>query len=472
MRFNFAAGLRSALSIYYHGKQTHVMKTFRSIQSRRVSILVVLVLLLAGCQENFPARAVPSARENKHHEKGDVAIAWYKLQLKIILNANPAFSPMVMARVFGYEGIALYEAVRHENSGSVSLAQYLNQMPVMPAKEHNQGYSWSAVANTVLAKMVRSMYPNLTPQNIASIDSLELAINKTLYPNVESRVVKRSQEYGNAIAAAVLAWAATDGDNQSNTGYVVPVFDGAWVPTPPAFAPCAAPYLGSARPFMPSNINGVAPPPPYAYSTDPESDFYKMAKDLYDVSKNLTEEQRAIALFWNDVGVKKGYTPPGHAISIVNQILEKQNANLDMAAEAYAKVGIALREGILMVWRGKYQYLQLRPVTYIRAVIDSDWMPILGTPAHPEYPAAHAYITGAAMEALTGVFGDHYAFTDHSYDFLGYAPRTYSSLNDAGTESGMSRRFGGIHYLPSINVGLSEGRAVGHEIGKLPLFAK
>ncbi len=194
-----------------------------------------------------------------------------------------------------------------------------------------------------------------------------------------------------------------------------------------------------------------------------------MVKDVYDVSLALTTEQKSIASFWNDVGIKKGYTPPGHSISILNQVLEQKQASLLLASEAYAKIGIALRDAVILVWRSKFTYNLIRPVSYIRKVIDPNWLPFLVTPPHPEYPAAHAFVTSAAMQALTGLFGDNYPVVDNTYNFLGFSPRSYASLNDAATESGMSRRFGGIHYLPSIQTGLTMGRELGVRVANLQL---
>jgi hypothetical protein len=428
------------------------------------AFLMVWLYLLSSCHHSENNSLVlPSS------EKGDVAIAWYKLQLKIILNANPAISPTVVARIFGYVGIGLYESVRNEIKTTVSLNTRLYQMPAMPAVESNQGYSWSVSANATLAKLVRSMYPNLTAQNTASIDSLENTYNDTLKPNVESTVFERSQAYGQSIADAIFSWSKTDNDNQSNAGYVIPVFDGAWVPTPPAFAPPAAPFLGNARPFLQEDAQGLAPAFAFPYSVDPASDFYKMVKDIYDVSQTLTNDQKSVALFWNDIGVKKGYTPPGHSISILNQILDKEQASLALASHAYAKIGIALRDATILIWRSKYAYNQIRPVSYIRKAINPNWLPFIGTPPHPEYPAAHAYVTAAAMQTLTGLFGNNYPIIDNTYNFLGFSPRSYATLNDAAMESGMSRRFGGIHYLPSIQTGLTLGTELGTRVANIQL---
>src|SRR5262249_54889870 len=158
------------------------------------------------------------------------------------------------------------------------------------------------------------------------------------------------------------------------------------------------------------------------------SDFYKMVKNDYDISKSLTQEQKDIALFWVDQGNGTGFTPPGHDFSIVTQAIEQSHANLAIAAETYAKAGIAERESTIVCFRSKYKYNQLRPVTYIQKLIDPAWLPFIVTPPHPEYPAAHAMVTGSVMEAAAKVLGENVKITDHTYDFRGWTPRTFNGL--------------------------------------------
>src|SRR5206468_10497291 len=156
-----------------------------------------------------------------------------------------------------------------------------------------------------------------------------------------------------------------------------------------------------------------------AYSEDANSDFYKIVKNVYDVSKTLSTEQQNIALFWVDQGNGVGFTPPGHDFSIITQALEKTGASLAVAAEVYAKAGIAERDATIICFTSKYKYNLLRPVTYIRKLIDPNWLSFIPTPPHPEYPAAHSFITGSVMQAVTEVLGDDVAITDHTYDFRG-----------------------------------------------------
>jgi hypothetical protein len=395
-----------------------------------------------------------------------VALDWYKLQLRILLERNSALN----GAYFGYIGIGLYESVRYGTEHSVSLSAKLYQMPAMPAKENNKRYNWPASANAAMAKMVRSFYTGLTVANKASIDSLENAYNEKLKPIAGVEIFNRSQAFGQSIATAVYNWSLTDNFNPGNAGYVAPIFPGAWVPTPPAFvSPPINPYFATARPFLASNLTNVAPVFPAAYSEVINSDFYKTVKNVYDISKTLTTEQKNIALFWVDQGNGIGYTPNGHEVSLVIQALEQTHASLYVAAKAFAKTCIAQRDALLVVFKSKYIYNLLRPVTYIRKIIDPGWLPFIPTPPHPEYPAAHALITGAAMQALQRVLGRHVKITDHTYDFRGYPSRTYNYLFAAGEEAGISRLYGGIHYLPSINIGLMMGKDIGNKAGNIKL---
>ena len=67
-----------------------------------------------------------------------------------------------------------------------------------------------------------------------------------------------------------------------------------------------------------------------------------MAQERYDLTHQADPEQRRIALFWNDNPDGKCYTATGHWMSILNQVLAKENVKLDKAAVAYLRVGLAL----------------------------------------------------------------------------------------------------------------------------------
>lgn len=171
-----------------------------------------------------------------------------------------------------------------------------------------------------------------------------------------------------------------------------------------------------------------------------------------------------------DQGNGIGYTPNGHQLSLVVQALEQTKSNMAVAAEAFAKATIAQRDALIVTFKSKYTYNLLRPAMYLSKLIDPNWLPLIPSPPHPEYPAAHAVVTGAAMQALARVLGDNVTITDHTYDFRGYPTRTYTTLFKAGEEAGISRLYGGIHYQQSIDIGLSIAKEIGNSVGDIKVY--
>jgi hypothetical protein len=436
-----------------------------------LSCLFFTLLLLGSCKKNMndaPAQSISLNGSGLQLKQYDAAVAtdWYKLQLRFLLEKN---SVLASGGHFGYIGIGLYESVRNGIPGAASFSIKLYQMPGMPAVENGKSYNWQISANAAMASLVHHFYIGITTADSASIDSLENAYNQnTHYKNADE--FNRSQAFGRDVAATIYNWYLTDNINLSNVGYVAPVFPGAWVPTPPGYVnPPVLPYVKNASTFLASDLIGTAPAFPVPYSEDPSSEYYKIAKEVYKVSKNLTAEQQNIALYWVDQGDHVGYTPAGHDMSIATEAIEQTHANLAQAAEVYAKAGIAERDATVICFRSKYIYTLMRPVTYIRKFIDTAWMPFIITPPHPEYPAAHAVVTGSVMQAISGVLGDNVSFTDHTYDFRGWAPRGFSTLFAAAEEAGISRLYGGIHYHLSIDIGLKMASKIGTRVGTIQL---
>ena len=222
------------------------------------------------------------------------------------------------------------------------------------------------------------------------------------------------------------------------------------------------------RTLLASSLEGTMPPAPLTFSKEEGSPFYAMAKELYDVSQALTVEQKAIANFWDDAPNGKYVTVIGHWFNILRQVLLKERPNLMDAAAAYLRLGITMNDATISCWKAKYNYHQLRPVTYIRKYMGhADWNSFITTPPHPEYSAAHATISGSAAFALESVFGKNYSFTDHTYDGIGMSARSFNSFDAAGKEAGLSRLYGGIHYRLSTEAGNTQGKKVGANVFSL-----
>lgn len=441
------------------------LQSMRNCQKVTYLLVFIFISLLYGCHKKDPWPSKPT------EENANVVHDWYKLLIRIQLQSSPPQMAQLNMSNFSYIGVGLYESVHPGIKSSVSLSTKLYQMPAMPAAE-NKHCLWAASANAALASMSRLFLAGLTDANRTSIDSLERAYNLLFATSTPEAVFSRSQAFGRSIAAAVHDWSKSDNFNISNAGYMRPVFPGAWEPTPPAFANPVGPYIKDARPFLASSLTITAPPFPFPYSEDPASEFYKMVKEVYDISKALTPEQKEIARFWADVGGPgNGYPIPGHWISIVTQVLEKKGLNLGRAAELYAKTSIATRDAMINTWKFKYQYNLIRPVTYINRLIDPAWQTLITTPPYPEYPSALTYIFGAPMQVLTREFGDNIPVTDNTYTFNGSAPRHYTSFTKLAEEGAISRVYGGIHYRITVEVSLPLAKQIGDQVAAINLVA-
>jgi hypothetical protein len=441
-------------------------------------VLVLCTISFLGCKKeiktNDQSEEPQAANAAAHgHLKqtntfsSNVAITWINMQIRLMRASGLGNTPLF--RPYAYSGIALYESVVPGMPAFQSVASQLNGLSGLPETQHGFAYHWPSAANAALAFMNKQMFPTASAANKAAIDSLENALKAQYQDDADAATINRSIAFGKAVAQKVFDWSETDGYKHASDPYTPPVGVGLWVPTPPAFAAAATPYWGNLRTIVPGSGNNSQPGPPTAYSTDPSSDFYKMVKRVYDVSQNLSPQDSAQALFWRDAPG----TVPAHYLSIFAQTLQKANSSLDVAAYGWVLGGIAPLDASISCWQAKFHYNLVRPITYIRTVLGHPtWNALFATPAHPEYPSAHAIITSAFGDAMTAVFGDNFSLTDHTYDFLGMAPRTFSSFTALGDDGGNSRLFAGIHYQLSIDTGLKQGRTVAQNIIKSVKFIK
>ncbi len=415
------------------------------------------VLLWLGSRQPLPASGFGS----------EVATAWFDLALDLV-KESPGFSPPVASRAFGYAGVTLYEALAPAMPGYRSLAGQLNDLGDAPGPA-DPAHHWPTVANAALATILRSLFPTATSQNKAAMDALQETFAQSFRMTVPPGILRRSVDRGRTVADHIFEWSKADGGHEGYLhnfpAYTPPVGPGLWVPTPPGFLSALQPFWGSNRPFALPSGGKCDPGPPLAYSEDASSAFFSETLECYEVVTNLSPEQRAIALFWSDdPGIT--CTPPGHSISILTQVVKDRGFALDVAAEAYAKVGIAVADAFISCWNTKYRYNLLRPVTCIRTLLDPTWSSLLVTPPFPEYTSGHSVQSAASAQVLTDLFGT-VAFTDHTHDERGFAPRSFNSFFEAAEEAALSRLYGGIHFRTAIALGLEQGRCVGRNVSNL-----
>ncbi|HZI53596.1 MAG TPA: vanadium-dependent haloperoxidase, partial [Chitinophagaceae bacterium] len=350
------------------------------------------------------------------------------------------------------------------------LSTKLHQMPGMPQPENNKHYLWGASANAALPSLMKQLLVGLTDANKASMDSLEEAYNDRFRKHVPDAVIRRSAEFGKVIANAIYQWSTTDNFNLSSTGYTLPVCPSCWVLVPPATA-AVGPFLKDSRPFLAYSLTATAPPLPFPYSEDPTSEFYKAAKEVYEIGKALTPEQKLIPTWFADAGGPGvGLASAAHNLSIITWVLEKKNAKLGQAAQIYAKTSIAFKDALVIVWRSKFDvnFNLLRPVTYINRHIDPTWTTFLPNPPYPDYLSGLVSLYSSSLQVLKREYGD-IPITDVAYVWRGSGTREYASITELVEEAGFSRVLAGIHYQFTQDITIKVAKDLGNEIANIRL---
>ncbi|MEP6713395.1 MAG: hypothetical protein ABJA37_13295 [Ferruginibacter sp.] len=329
-----------------------------------VLLIAATFLIINACNKDSTVADIPASTYD-----ATVPLAWFKIAIAMS-RVTPGNNGPVIARTFGYMGLTLYESVVPGMPNNKSIQSQLNGLKALPTIMANKKYYYQVSANAALANMTRHMFGNASTAQNFTIDSLENAFNTTFKSTISGADFDSSAHFGQHISDAIYNWSTTDGGdkaylNPSSSSYSPPAGPGLWVPQTGQSA--QLPYWGANRTFIAGNATNTQPVAPPAYSTDITSQFYKEESEIYNESVNQSAEHHAIALYWAAI------PPPTVSISILNSVLTDKKSNLGEAAIAYCKLGIAIADALVSCYKTKYQYNQLRPITYIRANLGSTW---------------------------------------------------------------------------------------------------
>lgn len=277
--------------------------------------------------------------------------------------------------------------------------------------------------------------------------------------------------WGAIVAAQLLAARATDGatGTASHPGSTAP---GMWRPTVSfggQVLPALLPHWGAVACFVLPAGSALRPAAP------PHLASHRYAWEVRQVqalgaadSHHRTAEQTEVARFWA-YGPGTA-TPPGHWNEVAQQLVTTSRFDLCDRARVLALLNLSLADAAMVAWECKYAYGLWRPITAIQLADqdgnpwtepDASWTPLLPTPPFPEYVSGHSCFSAAAATVLARALGsDKVAFAVGSDDLPG-VQRRYRRLSDAAWESGMSRIYGGIHFLSGNLEGLHAGQRTG-----------
>ena len=375
------------------------------------------------------------------------------------------FSPPVASRIYLYTNVAAYEVlVKGHSRDYASLHGQVRNFPAIPDPEKKISFPVAAVY----------AYLQVGKRFVFSDSAMQDSIAAILGSLHDHSLYAASVEYGQKVATAILGWA--DGDQYRETRklprYRISRTKGKWIPTPPAYIAAIEPYWNKIRPVTLDSADQFRPPPAPVFSTDTGSFFYHSAFDVYQTVNRLTEEQRAIANFWdcNPFAVTmeghlgfatKKISPGGHWINIVTTVSRQRHESMMVTSAAYTITAIAIFDAFISCWDEKYRSNVIRPETYIDSYIDEGWRPILQTPPFPEYTSGHSIVSSVSATVLSRYLGDHCVFDDDTEVEFGLPVRHFDSFSQAANEAAISRYYGGIHYRAAIETGQVSGRRLG-----------
>ena len=400
----------------------------------------------------------------------DLLVKWHELIFELV-EQTQGYSPNVASRNFAYINLAAYEAILPANLSNISLSDQLQEFHRPDSLNIDGRIFNSAVAlNSAVFKLVDKLFisaPYIWMEKVYALnDSVNAHFTKQLSPDA----MKKSKLYGAKIAFWIYEYSKNDGGHQSflrtyNMGYKLPICQSCFEINRVADLENTGPLhpkWGENRTFIAKNQEEIDIKPKVEFSIYQNSPFYKMAKEVYDISKQVVpnSEKLQIANFWDDAATFT-YTAPGHSISILTQVLKQRPVDLSSATELYSNLAIAINDAFIVTWRLKYLHNLIRPIAYIKKYIDNQWEPALLTPPFPEFPSGHSAQTSTMATVLTSKIGDNVSFVDYSKYFVG-PPKTFTSFWTAAKECSMSRVYGGIHFRD----GIEEGEELGKIIGK------
>ena len=426
-------------------------------QLKKTAILALLALFAFSCSQKRSPKL--EGAELVHH-------MIKKLTDIIVVDI---FSPPVASRIYANCALSMYEAVRHQQRDAKSITAKLSGFGRMPVPDPTLSYNYQVAAVQAFCATAKKI--TFSASEIAEWqDSLILALGAGLDKETMNRSITFGQQVSDVIAARLSSdmYKETRGMDRFE---VSTKERSRWIPTAPDYADAMEAHWSSMK-LMALAAPDQCPAGKFpAYSETPGSDFYKEMMEVYTRSKNLTDEEKEITMFWDDnpfISRHKGHvmfqdkkmTPGGHWMAIAGIGCRLKKAGLVTSAQAYALTSVGLYDAFIACWHEKYNTVRLRPQTAIQRLVDEQWISFLQTPPFPEYPSGHSTISATAAEILTHMFGDNLSYTDSSELEYNLPVRSFRSFRQAAEEASISRLYGGIHF----RCGCEQGNALGKKV--------
>lgn len=358
--------------------------------------------------------------------------------------AFPFAHPPYAVRALAYLSVAQFDGLIsawHYKYQYNRAAPFIQDESIRPIYRDNITPSYpsdGAVIARASREILTAMFP-LEANYLAEQEAEHLRCLILSGVNVQSDV-DAGVMIGDAIAEVALTRAANDGMknaqapksvSDSLAAAALNRFGWQWINQEIPQRPVGlTPLYGKVKMWSIENVEDTRPiAPPAIGSSEYEADV----RTLKEYEKNVTNETRRIANFWQDgLGT---YTPPGHWNEIAIRYITRDRMNPLRSARTFAYLNIAMMDGGISCWDAKYYYHYPRPIQTIEG-----FTTIAGTPNFPAYTSGHSVFSAAGAEVLSYIF-----------------PADASTFRGWAEEAAISRVYGGIHWTFDATVGTAQG---------------
>ena len=410
----------------------------RSIKSW-IALFIVAVLAASIAGPAIPARAASAGSE--------AVITWNAIAVRTILAPPTPQSPPASFVYASYVQAAVYNAVVAIEGG---------YQPYKSDLEASPGASVDAAVVTAAHHVLLDYFP----AQQAALDA-DYAASLAAIPNGFAKTTGIG--IGAEAAAELIALRQGDGLG-ANIGFTMPT-PGPGVWQLPAGVNPLVPWMSKLRPFMLNSPDQFRPGPPPDLSSAVWAEQYNEVLTYGRADSVVrTAEQTQIARFWSSV-------PLIQYNVAYQQIASTRGLTALEAARLMAMGNMVGADALIGCFDAKYHYLFWRPFTAIAqgdmdgngsTAPDPIFAPLLGVPAHPEYPSAHSCVTSAQAEVFTKFLGTQQIRVTIPSTVTGIPARSYATANDLVKEIIEARVWAGLHYRGSDEAGANLGRKVAH----------
>lgn len=441
------------------------------------------------------------------------ALQWNQLCLEAIRCSKT--SPPLAARSLAMVHTAIYDAwsVYDKEAISTSTARYIKILDSGRCTAENKRKAYSYAAYRVLMNL---FWLALPPENKDMFRDFMCELDYD--PDDTTLDIGKPEGVGNLMSKLVIESRNGDYSNQRGTLHAPPWSDytghepvntpeevndlNHWQPQQTEVAPgewktqhFLVPHWSLVRPFALSHSWQFRPEAPYPKN---RREFREEARQVLDFSAGLNDEQKVIAEYW--VAGPGTSTPPGQWCEIAQFIAGQKNYNDERCIKLFFVLGNALLDASVACWDCKRYYDYVRPITAIHELFKGqkvkawagpgqgtkeipaeDWRSYIPTPPFPEYVSGHSTFSGASATILRCFTGsDKFEGCTtiekgRSQIEQGITPKEditldWPTFTEAAEQAGMSRLYGGIHFMQANETGLELGRNIGQCTWKKALF--